>query len=123
MASVRHRNASLFSEMLELAKNSVKANREMIANRCNISSNDCELAREYLDALIELQEKDKDSGTSKFFMHREGLLIAAIVSYSRAFTASRGKEFAAPLVKVNLGRVFENDTRKIELQVHIEQTS
>ncbi len=87
----------------------------MIANRCSISSNDCELAREYLDALLELQEKDEESGTSEFFMHREGLLIAAIISYSRAFTASRGKEFASPLVKVNLGAVFENDVNKIEL--------
>jgi hypothetical protein len=91
----------------------------MEANRCSISSNDCELAREYLDALIELQEKDEDSGISEFFMHREGLLIAAIISYSRAFTTSRGMEFASPLVKVNLGNVFENDRNKIELHKHI----
>ncbi len=87
----------------------------MNANRCNISSNDCDMAKEYLDAFIELQEKDGHSGTSEFFTHREGLLIAAIVTYSRAFTESRGNEYAAPLVKVSLGQVFENDIRKIEL--------
>ena len=96
-----------------------KPTEAMIANRCSISSNDCEMAKEYLEALTELQEKDKDSGTSEFFTHSEGLLIAAIVSYSRAFTSSRGKEFAAPLVKVNLGHIFENDTLKIELHKHI----
>ena len=96
-----------------------KLTKAMKANRCNISSNDCDMAKEYLEALTELQEKDEDSGTSEFFTHKEGLLIAAIVSYSRAFTPSRGKEFATPLVKTNLGQIFENDTLKIELHKHI----
>jgi hypothetical protein len=91
----------------------------MEANRCNISSNDCNMAKEYLDALIELREKDEESGTSEFFTHREGLLIAAIISYSRAFTASRGKEYASPLVKVNLGNAFQHDQEKINLHKRI----
>jgi hypothetical protein len=70
---------------------------------------------EYLDAWLELEEKDDDSGTSEFFTHREGLLIAAIISYSRAFTESRGEPFAAPRLKVNLGKVFSNDRSKIDL--------
>lgn len=87
---------------------------EMVANRCSISANDCESAKGYLKAYLELQEKDKDSGTSEFFTHREGLLIAAIIAYCRAFTFSRGSELAAGQVKVNLGNVFNNDTFKIE---------
>lgn len=89
--------------------------REMEANRCAISARDCEAAMEYLDAYLELNKKDDESDTSEFFTHREGLLIAAIVSYSRAFTESRGEPFAAPRLKVNLGKVFGNDSSKIEL--------
>ena len=89
--------------------------REMEANRCAICARDCDAAMEYLDACLELKDKDVDSGTSEFFTHREGLLIAAIVSYSRAFTESRGEPFAAPKLKVNLGKVFSNDSSKIEL--------
>lgn len=89
--------------------------REMEANRSAISARDCDAAMKYLDACLELKEKDVDSGTSEFFTHREGLLITAIVSYSRAFTESRGEPFAAPKLKVNLGKVFGNDSSKIEL--------
>jgi hypothetical protein len=89
--------------------------REMEANRCAISARDCDAAMEYLDAYLELKEKDDESGTGEFFTHREGLLIAAIVSYSRAFTESRSEPFAAPRLRVNLGKVFTNDSSKIEL--------
>ena len=89
--------------------------REMEANRSAISARDCDAAMEYLDALLELKEKDDESGTSELFTHREGLLIAAIVSYSRAFTESRGEPFASPKLNVHLGKVFSNDSSKIEL--------
>ena len=89
--------------------------REMEANRSAISARDCDAAMEYLDALLELQVKDEKSGTSEFFTHREGLLIAAIVAYSRAFTESRGKPFATPKLKVNLGKVFSKDHSKTKL--------
>ena len=88
---------------------------EREANRSAISGRDCNTAMEYLDAYLELQKKDEKSGTSEFFTHCEGLLIAAIVAYSRAFTESRGEPFAAPKLKVNLGKVFSNDSSKIEL--------
>lgn len=88
---------------------------EMEANRCALNANDCDAAMEYLDALLELKEKDDASGTSEFFTHREGLLIAAIISYSRPFMKSRGGPFAAPNLKVKLGKVFSNDSSKIEL--------
>lgn len=88
---------------------------EMEANRCAISARDCDDAKEYLDAYLELKQKDDDSGTSEFFMHREGLLIAALVSYSRAFTESRPVQFAVTKAKVNLGDVFDNDPSRIKL--------
>lgn len=88
---------------------------EMEANRCAISARDCDDAKEYLDAYLELKQKDDDSGTSEFFTHREGLLIAAIISYSRAFTESRPVQFAVPKAKVNLGSVFGNDASQIKL--------
>jgi hypothetical protein len=91
----------------------------MEANRSAISARDCDAAIEYLDACLELTEKDVDSDTSEFFIHREGLLIAAIVAYSRAFTESRSEPFAAPKLKVNLGKVFGNDYSKLELHKHI----
>ena len=87
----------------------------MEANRSVISARDCDAAIEYLDALLELAGKDEKSGTSEFFTHREGLLIAAIISYSRPFIDSRGESFAAPQLKVNRGKVFSNDTSKIKL--------
>jgi hypothetical protein len=92
----------------------MKETSAMVANRCNISANDCADAEEYLNAYLELQEKDKDTGTSEFFTPREGLLIAAIISYCRAFTSSRGSEFSVSQVKVNLESVFNNDALKIE---------
>src|SRR5437773_9617333 len=85
------------------------------ANRCAISARDCDAAGEYLEAYLKLKEKDDRSGTNEFFIHREGLLIAAIVSYSRAFTDSRGEQFATPRARVKLGQVFNNDASKIKL--------
>ena len=87
----------------------------MEANRCAISAIDCDDAKEYLEAYQELQGKDAISGTSEFFTHREGLLVAAIISYSRAFTNSHGGEFSSPKAKINLGQVFNNDRSKIDL--------
>lgn len=87
----------------------------MEANRCAISARDCDAAMKYLGAYLELKEKDDSSGTSEFFTHGEGLLIAAIVSYSRAFTESRAGPFAVPRLKVNLGTIFANDSSKIKL--------
>ena len=89
--------------------------QEMIANRYSISSSDCETAGQYLEAYLELEELDEEKGGSYYFTHREGLLVAAIVSYSRAFTESRGQGRAAPVAKVNMGQVFDNDTNKIQL--------
>jgi len=91
----------------------------MEANRCAISAKDCDEAKEYLEAYMELKQKDDDSGTNEYFKHREGLLIAAIVSYSRAFTDSRAVQFAASKTKVNLGNVFNNDTSRINLHKRI----
>lgn len=90
----------------------------MLANRCAISASDCQDARAYLEAYSELGGNDDPNGSS-LFVCREALLMAAIVSYSRAFTDSRGKQFAASKVKVNLGEVFKNDHSKIELHKHV----
>jgi len=84
----------------------------MDANRCAISARDCAEAKEYLDAFIELKDNNEDSGTSEFFTHQDGLLVAAIVVYSRAFTDSRSGSFATPKIKVNLGKIFGGDQKK-----------
>jgi hypothetical protein len=87
----------------------------MEANRYNISAGDCNDAKEYLDAYLELKEKDDDSGKSEFWKHREGLLVAAIVSYSRPFTKSRRVAFAVRRASVNVGKVFANDESRIKM--------
>ena len=87
----------------------------MEANRCAISAIDCDDAKEYLEAYQELEVKDVVSGTSEFFTHKEGLLVAAIISYSRAFTNSRGGELSSPKARINLGLVFNTDSSKIDL--------
>lgn len=87
----------------------------MYANRCNINKCDCELAIKYLDAREELLEKDKELGTGEFFDHQEGLLVAAIISYARAFKRSRGRGDSAPFVEVECRKVFKGDERKIAL--------
>lgn len=99
-----------------------KLTPEMEANRCAISARDCGDAKAYLDAYLELKRDDDGSGTSKFSTHQEGLLIAAIVSYSRAFTESRHVQFAAQQMKVNLGSVFKNDASTIELHKNVLKT-
>ena len=88
---------------------------EMYANRCAVSARDCDAARRYLEAYLRLKEQDDESGTGEFFTPREALLIAAIVSYSRAFTDSHGEQFATPRAKVNVRKVFNNDASKIKL--------
>ena len=87
------------------------------ANRAAISSSDCDAAVEYLDAYLDLKEKeiDDESGTSDYSVHREGLLIAAIVAYCRAFTKSDGKSFATDRLEVDVAKVFNNDQAAIKL--------
>jgi len=87
---------------------------KMIANRCHISADDCVAAKTYLEAYLELERQDKTSESSNFFIHCEGLLIAAIISYCRAFTFSKSSGFAIGKVKMDLGKVFNYDTLKIE---------
>ena len=92
----------MFSCFKEWYRNFMKKQQitsAMEANRCAISAIDCDDAKEYLEAYQELQEKDAASGTSEFFTPREGLLVAAIISYSRAFTNSHGGEFSSPKAK------------------------
>lgn len=93
----------------------IKLTPEMEAHRCTISARDCDAARMFLEAYEGLKEKDNQSGTNEFSTHREGLLLAAIVSYSRAFINSDGEEFATRKVKVDLDKVFKKDARKIKL--------
>ena len=87
-----------------------KLTTEREANRCTISARDCDEARKYLEVHLELEGKGDE-----FFAQREGLLLAAIVSYSRAFISAHGKQFAALMVGVDLGTVFRNDISKINL--------
>ena len=94
---------------------SPKITPQMQANRYALCSKDCREAGEYLESLLELRVKDESSGTSEFFTHQKGLLVSAIIAYSRAFMFSYGGELAASKVKVNLGQVFENNREKIEL--------
>lgn len=52
-----------------------KLTTEREANRCTISARNCDEARKYLVAHLELEGKGDE-----FFTQREGLLLAAIVS-------------------------------------------
>lgn len=104
---------------LRIIRTGQRLTPEMEANRCAISARDCNDAKKYLDAYLVLKQKDDDSGTNEFSVHREGLLIAAIVSYSRAFTESRSTQFAVSKAKVNLGNIFGNDTSRIKLHKFI----
>jgi hypothetical protein len=87
----------------------------MEANRCIVSSHDCSEAGEYLEALLELQELDEEAGNSKYFAHRQGLLLAAIVSYSRAFTKSKGGEKAVKKFPVDIDSVTSRDQELCDL--------
>ncbi|MDQ6967226.1 MAG: hypothetical protein Q9M14_00910 [Mariprofundaceae bacterium] len=109
----------LMLEIFKCIRNCVKGKQrmvdtpKMIANRCHISANDCESAKKYLEAYFELKSQEKTSENS-FFIHCEGLLIAAIIAYCRAFTFSKSSGFAVGKVKVDLGKAFNYDTLKIE---------
>ncbi len=81
----------------------------MEANRCIVSSLDCSEAGEYLKALSELHELDDEAGNSRYFVHRQGLLLAAIVAYSRAFTKSQGGENAVRKFAVDIDSVVADD--------------
>lgn len=89
------------------------------ANRYIISSRDCDDARDYLDAYFELKQKDAESGSGEFFKHREGLVMAAIISYSRPFKCSHSKGFAAKRVSIDRADVFANDQARAELHDRI----
>src|SRR6266513_3833992 len=104
-----------FRHWLRTFRVNPKPTREMEANRYNISAGDCDDAKEYLDAYLELKEKDDDSGRSEFWKHREGLLVAAIVSYSRPFTKSHPVQFAVRRAQVNVSKVFNNDASRIKM--------
>ncbi len=92
---------------------------ELIANRCYINADDCEQATKYLKACIELAEEDKEKGISFYYDHIEGLLVAAIVSYGRAFRKSKGANNSAKLVNVDVSIVFDGDSNKIEVHEKI----
>lgn len=92
---------------------------ELIANRCYINADDCEQATKYLNACIELIEEDEEKGNSFYYDHIEGLLVAAIVSYGRAFRKSKGANNSAKLVDIDVSSVLGGDTRKIEMHENI----
>jgi hypothetical protein len=110
---------NFFKRIFPLSRKRQRVTPEMEANRADISANDCDEAVKYLSAFLDLKEKDDDSGTSEFFTHREGLLVAAIVAYSRPFIGSFGGEQIAPKLKVNLGKVFNHDRSNIDLHNRI----
>jgi len=67
-------------------------NLEAQFNRACISVDDTFEAFEYLDAIGEKSSRAE----------RQGLIVAAIVSYSRPFLNSKGKEAATPMVSLKL---------------------
>ncbi|MGK5014994.1 hypothetical protein [Janthinobacterium sp. HLS12-2] len=60
-------------------------------NRLALAVRDMQDALRYLDAHDELDRLQQDRGTSEFFDHCEGLLIAAIVAYCRPYKYSQSK--------------------------------
>ena len=85
------------------------------ANRCIVNSRDCEEAEKYLEIAIELAENDNNSGTSEHHTARQGLVLAAMVSYARAFTKSYSDGRAAALVTVDVAQVLAERTELVEL--------
>lgn len=92
---------------------------ELIANRCHINADDCEQATKYLNACIELAEEGEEKAISFYYDRIEGLLVAAIVSYGRAFRKSKGSNNSAKLVSVDVSSVFGGDSQKIEMHEKI----
>lgn len=92
----------------EIKINKVKVKMEttdvMKANRAHLCSKDCRTAEEYLTSLIEYSSNSNSSHKVK-----ESLMVAAIISYGRAFTTSRGDENTASEIKLNIGRAMDND--------------
>lgn len=93
--------------------------KTLIANRCFINADDCEDALKYLLAAKELTDSDKEKEISFYYDHIEGLVMAAIVSYGRAYMPHRGEGESADFVKVPPGDIFEGDRNKIKLHKKI----
>ncbi len=76
----------------------------MEANRAHLCSKDCNAANEYISSLIEYSANSDFSHKIK-----QSLMVAAIISYGRAFTTSRGDENIASNIKFNIGIATGND--------------
>lgn len=66
-----------------------------VAHRLALSHRDMLGALRYIDAHDELDRMQQERGTSEFFDHCEGLLMAAIMTYCRPFKENRSVGFAA----------------------------
>ena len=97
------------------ASTPVMSQDEKEANRFAICARDCEDAIRYLECALELQAKDEDEGTSQYWDAREASLIAAIISYGRAFTKSKHDGTSVSIVKVDLDSVLGGDASKLFL--------
>jgi hypothetical protein len=89
------------------------------SNRYHLSKKDCDAALKYLHACVELKKHDEESGKNHYSCHQEGLLIAAIISYSRPFKSSRSKSSAAPSITVDLLQVFNGIEDHVRLHNRI----
>ena len=71
---------------------------ERTANRLLLAAKDMEDAKRYLNAFEELSQAQVERGTSEYFDHCEGIMIAAIVAYCRSFKRSQTDGNADPLI-------------------------
>ena len=69
------------------------------ANRYTLAYRDMEDVKRYISAYLELDAFQRQCANSRYFDHCEAALVAAIVAYSRCFTASKSKGKAAKLLK------------------------
>lgn len=61
---------------------------DQMANRYVLAYRDMEDALRYLAAYLELEELQRNDGTSRYFDHCEAIMAAAVVAYCRPFKRS-----------------------------------
>ena len=74
---------------------------ELTANRLALAYKDMHDVLRYLRAYEELAALQASEGTSRYFDHCEGILVAAVVAYCRPFKRSNSEEKADRKLKVS----------------------
>ena len=74
---------------------------EATANRLTLAYRDMDDVKRYIAAYVELDELQRQSGSSRYFDHCEAALIAAVVAYCRSFKKSESKGNASAKLDIS----------------------